>query len=430
MDISRRRAKDSNDYPSPQYGEGRLENSTARCVVNITENAIYPPKGYAAAGVHCGLKDGGEKDLALIVSDRPASAAGMFTTNRVCAAPVQINREHLRDGRARAVVVNSKNANACTGAQGMRDARQIARWVGLGLGIAPEDTLVNSTGVIGVSLPMASLETGIQTIVPQLDVAGWDDASEAIMTTDTAPKKASARLQLGGGEIAIAGIAKGAGMIAPNMATMLAFVVTDAALSATALQNALCEAVTQSFNCITVDGDMSTNDTVLALANGAADANELAGEDLRAFQMALDAVCIGLAKQIARDGEGATKLITIRVAGAPTPDDARRVGLSVANSNLVKTAVFGRDPNWGRILCAAGYSGVAIDPDRTAVSMAGIPIYADGSGLPFDHDRAVDALSASEVGIDIDLSIGGASATIYTCDLTYDYVRINAEYTT
>ena len=398
--------------------------------MNFTETAIYPPKGYAAAGLHCGLKDGGEKDLALIASDRPASAAGMFTTNRVCAAPVQINREHLRDGRARAVVVNSKNANACTGEQGMRDARQIAQWVGRGLDIATEDTLVNSTGVIGVPLPMACLETGIQTIVPQLDAAGWDDASEAIMTTDTAPKKASARLQIGGGEITIAGIAKGAGMIAPNMATMLAFVVTDAALSAAALQNALCEAVTQSFNCITVDGDMSTNDTVLALANGAADATELTGGDLRAFQTALNAVCIGLAKQIARDGEGATKLITIRVAGAPTQNDARRVGLSVANSNLVKTAVFGRDPNWGRILCAAGYAGVAIDPDRATVSMAGIPIYAHGGGLPFDHARAVDALSASDVAIAIDLSIGGASATIYTCDLTYDYVRINAEYTT
>ena len=398
--------------------------------MNLTENAIYPPKGYTAAGLHCGLKDGEEKDLALIVSDRPASAAGMFTTNRVCAAPVQINREHLRDGRARAVVVNSKNANACTGDQGMRDARQTAQWVGGGLDIAPEDVLVNSTGVIGVPLQMACLETGIQTIIPQLDVAGWDDASEAIMTTDTVPKKASARLQIRGGEITIAGIAKGAGMIAPNMATMLAFVVTDAALAVPALQNALRDAVTQSFNCITVDGDMSTNDTVLALANGAANANELTGEDLRAFQTALNAVCISLAKQIARDGEGATKLIAIRVAGAPTREDARTVGMSVANSNLVKTAVFGRDPNWGRILCAAGYAGVAIDPARVSVSMAGIPIYANGGGLPFDHDRAVDALSASDIAIAIDLSSGDASATIYTCDLTYDYVRINAEYTT
>ncbi|MCY3681099.1 MAG: bifunctional glutamate N-acetyltransferase/amino-acid acetyltransferase ArgJ [Gemmatimonadetes bacterium] len=398
--------------------------------MNITENTIYPPKGYTAAGLHCGLKDGDEKDLALIVSDRAASAAGMFTTNRVCAAPVHLNREHLQNGRAQVVVVNSKNANACTGDQGMADARQMAQWVGSGLDIAPEDALVNSTGVIGVPLPMGCLETGIRNIIPQLDVGGWDDASEAIMTTDTVPKKASVRCEIDGCEITIAGIAKGAGMIAPNMATMLAFVLTDAALSPGVLRDALCEAVTQSFNCITVDGDMSTNDTVLALANGAARKSELAGEDLCTFQDALNAVCISLAKQIARDGEGATKLITVRVDGAGTEADARTVGLSVANSNLVKTAVFGRDPNWGRILCAAGYAGVDIDPDRTAVSMAGIPIYDNGSGLPFDQGHAIEALGASDIDIDINLNIGEASATIYTCDLTYDYVRINAEYTT
>ncbi len=398
--------------------------------MDIRENTIYPPKGYKAAGLHCGLKEGDDKDLALIVSDRAASAAGMFTTNRVCAAPVHLNREHLQNGRARAVVVNSKNANACTGDQGMADARQMAQWAGSGLGIIPEDMLVNSTGVIGVPLPMECLETGIRNIVPQLDVGGWDDAAEAIMTTDTVPKKASVRCEIDGSEITIAGIAKGAGMIAPNMATMLAFVLTDADISPEVLQNALCEAVTRSFNCITVDGDMSTNDTVLALANGAARKSELTGENLQVFQAALNAVCISLAKQIARDGEGATKLITVRVDGAATEADARTVGLSVANSNLVKTAVFGRDPNWGRILCAAGYAGVAVDPDHTAVSMAGIPIYANGGGLPFDQDCAIAALGASDIDIDINLNIGEASATIYTCDLTYDYVRINAEYTT
>lgn len=399
--------------------------------MTINEKIIYSPKGYKAAGLHCGLKEGDEKDLALIVSDRVASAAGMFTTNRVCAAPVHLNREHLQNGQARAIVVNSKNANACTGDQGMADARQMAQWVGSGLDVAPENALVNSTGVIGVPLPMGCLERGIRNIIPQLDVEGWDDASEAIMTTDTVPKKASVRCEIDGGcEITIAGIAKGAGMIAPNMATMLAFVLTDAALSSGVLQDALCVAVSQSFNCITVDGDMSTNDTVLALANGVARKSELTGEGLRTFQAALNAVCISLAKQIARDGEGATKLITVRVDGAGTEADARTVGLSVANSNLVKTAVFGRDPNWGRILCAAGYASVAINPDRTAVSMAGIPIYDNGSGLPFDQDRAIEALSASDIDIDINLNIGEASATIYTCDLTYDYVRINAEYTT
>ena len=248
--------------------------------MTINEKIIYPPKGYKAAGLHCGLKEGDDKDLALIVSDRAASAAGMFTTNRVCAAPVHLNREHLQNGRARAVVVNSKNANACTGDQGMADARQMAQWVGSGLDVVPEDVLVNSTGVIGVPLPMGCLEAGIRNIIPQLSVEGWDDAAEGIMTTDTVPKKASVRCEIDGCEITIAGIAKGAGMIAPNMATMLAFVLTDAALSPGVLQDALCEAVTQSFNCITVDGDMSTNDTVLALANGAARKSELSGEDL------------------------------------------------------------------------------------------------------------------------------------------------------
>jgi glutamate N-acetyltransferase/amino-acid N-acetyltransferase len=277
---------------------------------------------------------------------------------------------------------------------------------------------------------MHCIESGVEKIIPTLSDHGWNDASEAIMTTDTVPKKASVCLKIKDHDITISGIAKGAGMIAPNMATMLAFVVTDAALSSQSLQSALQESVAKSFNCITVDGDMSTNDTVLALANGAAGVPELSGDDLDTFQTALNEVCVSLAKQIARDGEGATKLITIRVVGATCEADARTVGLSVANSNLVKTAVFGRDPNWGRILCAVGYAGVAIDPDIVSVLMAGIPIYSDGSGLTFDHDRAVEALSASDIDIDIDLSQGEASAAIYTCDLTYDYVRINAEYTT
>jgi glutamate N-acetyltransferase/amino-acid N-acetyltransferase len=397
--------------------------------VNTTEGTISPPKGYTAGGLNCGLKEG-DKDLALIVSDRPASAAGMFTTNRVQAAPVHLNREHLQNGQAQAIIINSKNANACTGEQGLADARQTAQWLGSALNLPSEDVLVNSTGVIGVPLPMHCIESGVENIVPTLSDQGWNDAAEAIMTTDTVPKKASVHLRINGRDITIAGMTKGAGMIAPNMATMLAFVLTDAALSPQSLQNALQEAVTQSFNCITVDGDMSTNDTVLALANGAAGGTELSGEDLATFQTALNEICVSLAKQIARDGEGATKLITIRVAGAINDADARTVGLSVANSNLVKTAVFGRDPNWGRILCAVGYAGVPIDPEIVSVAMAGIPIYSNGSGLTFDQDQAIKALGSSDIDIDIDLSQGNASATLYTCDLTYDYVRINAEYTT
>ena len=397
--------------------------------MTVTEGTIYPPKGFKTAGHNCGLKQGG-KDLTLLVSDRPASASGMFTTNRVCAAPVHLNREHLKNGRAQAILVNSKNANACTGQPGLEDARQSAQTVAQYLHILPEDVLVNSTGVIGVRLPLEKIQNGIREIVPKLSENGWDDAAEAIMTTDTVPKKASVRLNLNGVEITLAGITKGAGMIAPNMATMLGFIATDAALSSEQIKKSLQKAVAQSFNCITVDGDMSTNDTVLMLANGAAGGPILSGKNLRIFQNALNALCISLAKQIARDGEGATKLITIRVTGAKSFKNARTVGLSVANSSLVKTAVFGRDPNWGRILCAVGYAGVNIDPEKVTVSMTGIPIYGNGGGLPFDRQGAIEALAAKDIPIDIDLGAGNTSATLYTCDLTYEYIKVNAEYTT
>ncbi len=397
--------------------------------MNLIEGKLIPPVGFSAAGISSGLKPDGQKDLALVVSDRPAVAAGMFTTNLVQAAPLQVNRDHLQDGLARAVLVNSKNANACTGKSGLADARKIASQVATGLGISADEVLVNSTGVIGVPLPMEILQQGIQTILPKVS-DGWDDAAEAIMTTDTVPKKATAQLQLSGNEITLCGIAKGAGMIAPNMATMLGFVFTDASLDQECLVEGLKQAVSRSFNCITVDGDMSTNDTVLILANGAACTSPLVGEDLTRFQEALTTLCASLAKQIARDGEGATKLITIQVSRAANEADARTVGLSIANSNLVKTAVFGRDPNWGRILCAVGYSGAVIDPEEVTVSMAGIPIYERGSGLPFDHEGAVEALGSDSIDIEIDLACGNSNATIYTCDLSYDYVRINAEYTT
>jgi len=397
--------------------------------VEIQEGTLSHPKGYKATGLSCGIKDAGIKDMALIVSDRPASAAGVFTTNVVQAAPVHLNREHLADGKAQAILINSGNANACTGEKGMANARHEASLVADGLSIKLQDVLVNSTGVIGVQLPMDKVESGIASVLSGIDAA-WDDAAEAIMTTDTAPKRASATLEVGGETVTVAGLAKGAGMIAPNMATMLCFVVTDAEVSPADLRSSLSRATQRSFNCVTVDGDMSTNDTIIVMANGAAGNGPLAGDDLAAFDEALEQVCISLARQVARDGEGATKLITIRVGGAPSEEAGRTVGLSVANSNLVKTAVFGRDPNWGRILCAMGYAGVDFDPEKATVSMAGIPIYADGAGLEYDHDAAVEALGAEDVQIDIDLAAGDAEAVIYTCDLTYDYVRINAEYTT
>ncbi len=397
--------------------------------IRFEEHAFHPPADFRAVGLACGIKEGGTKDLALIVSDREASAAGVFTTNRVQAAPVHLNRAHLKSGTARAIIVNSGNANACTGEPGEQDAARTAHELANTMSISADDVLVNSTGVIGVPLPMDVLLKGAQDAVKSLGETGWEDAAEAIMTTDTRPKTASASFDVEGSTVTVSGMAKGAGMIAPNMATMLSFVVTDAALPASELQSQLTAAVQRSFNCITVDGDMSTNDTVLVLANGASGAT-LSDGNVEPFASALQQVCTSLARQIARDGEGATKLITIEVRGAQNEEDARTVGLSVANSNLVKTAVFGRDPNWGRILCAAGYSGVNFDPDRAAVSIVSIPIYASGGGVPFDHDAAVEALGADEISIDIDLDAGPAGATLYTCDLTYDYVRINAEYTT
>ena len=284
--------------------------------MKVSEDTLIPPRGFKAAGVACGLKPDGQKDLAVIVSAARASAAGMFTTNRVQAAPLQVNKAHLADGYARAIVVNSKNANACTGERGLADAEKTARMAAEGLGIDPADVLVNSTGVIGVPLPMEHLERGLPIAMKELKSEGWDDASQAIMTTDTVPKMASVSVTIDGKDVTLCGIAKGAGMIAPNMATMLSFVVTDAAVSPETLKTCLAQSVGRSFNSITVDGDMSTNDTVLALANGEAGNNPVSGETLSVFQEALDAVCISLAKQIARDGEGATKLITISVSGA------------------------------------------------------------------------------------------------------------------
>ncbi len=384
------------------------------------------PKGFRATGIAAGLKPEG-KDIAVIVSDHPAAAAGMFTSNLVQAAPILLNREHLRDGRARVIVANSKNANACTGEGGLADARRTAEVAAADLDLSADDVLVNSTGVIGVRLPMVTLKAGVRAAASQLKPEGWDAAAEAIMTTDTVPKKATVELSSGA---ILCGIAKGSGMIAPNMATMLCFLATDAGLEPEQLSARLQEAVGQSFNCVTVDGDMSTNDTVLLLANGAAGSLSPGEPGMDEFQEGLNALCLSLARQIARDGEGATKLISIRVTGADSPSQARTVGLSVANSNLVKTAVFGRDPNWGRIVCAIGYAGVDIDPNRVSVSMAGIPIYGSGGGIDFDKDEAIQSLAAEEIPIDIDLGSGKAQSQVYTCDLTYDYIKTNAEYTT
>lgn len=336
----------------------------------IVGGNICSPQGFKAAGGHGGIKKGSTKlDVALVESDRVASAAAVYTTNQVQAAPLYVCREYLRDGRARAVVLNSGNANACTGEQGMDNARAMCAQVAQALGVDREEVLVCSTGVIGVQLPMDAVRKGITAAVAARATTGGDDAAVAIMTTDTVPKTYAVEVDIDGSKIRVGGMTKGSGMIAPNMATMLGVVTTDAAVPPALLKELLSTAVKRSFNCITVDGDMSTNDTVIVLANGAAGSKELEkGSAATAlFAEALETVCRELARMIARDGEGATKLVAIEVRGARSEDEARQVGLSVANSSLVKTAIFGRDPNWGRILCAMGYAGVVMEDRKSVV---------------------------------------------------------------
>jgi len=399
----------------------------------IADGNVCAPRGFRAAGALGGIKaDSTKLDVALVASDRIASAAAVYTTNRVQAAPLHLCREYLQDGKAHAVVLNSGNANACTGEQGLDNARAMSVQVGQGLGVRSEDVLVCSTGVIGVQLDMDAVQKGIAGVLSGLQDDGGDDAAVAIMTTDTKPKTSALSLKIGDETVHVGGMSKGSGMIAPNMATMLGVITTDANVPPDLLREILSLAVKRSFNCITVDGDMSTNDTVIALANGAAGGPPLEPDtsSSAALAEAIEMVCRDLARQIARDGEGATKLVSIEVVGAASEDEARQVGLSVANSNLVKTAVFGRDPNWGRILCAMGYAGVPMDPQNVAVYLCDTQIYGSGSGLPFDHKALVEAMSAVEIPIVIDLASGTARAEIFTCDLSYDYVRINAEYTT
>ena len=396
----------------------------------IDQGGITSPQGFEAAGIHAGVKgDTALKDMALVYATQPANGAAVYTTNRVQAAPLQICREHLVAGPVQAVLLNSGNANACTGEQGLRDARRMCKETAVALELATDEVLVCSTGVIGVELPMVEISTGIPRVVAARSKMGGNDAADAIMTTDLVSKSYAVEVELDGQSVCIGGIAKGSGMIAPNMATMLSVVGTDAAVPTALLQTMLSKAVQRSFNCITVDGDMSTNDTVIVLANGASGV-EVNDANADKFYLALEAVCRALARKIARDGEGATKLVSIQVNGSHSEADARQVGLSVANSSLVKTAIFGRDPNWGRILCAVGYAGVDLDPDKVVVTLCGTVIYQDGAGITFDLAALSKAMEAKDIPIEIDLGQGNATAEIFTCDFSYDYVRINAEYTT
>ena len=393
--------------------------------------AVTHPEGFLAAGVRAGIKERGE-DIALIFSERPASAAGVFTTNIVQAAPVVLSRARLPRETCRAVVVNSGNANACTGEQGMRDARAMAAEAARLLGISEDDILVASTGIIGRPLPMDKVRAGIGQAVRSLSRDGGTGAARAIMTTDTRPKEASVEVSLGRSKAKISGMAKGAGMICPSLATMLAFITTDAAVRPEILQACLSRSAETSFNCLTVDGDSSTNDAVVVLANGAAanDVIDSEGPDLSAFQEALDVVTASLARQIARDGEGATKLIEITVRGAESFQDARRIAKAVANSPLVKTAMFGCDPNWGRILAAAGGVGVRFEPKAVSLFLGRLALLHRGEPVDFSQEEAHELLRKPEVGVLLEVGPGPASATVWTCDFSYDYVRINAEYHT
>lgn len=401
--------------------------------VSLTKVAggVTAPGGFVAAGVHCGIKRK-RPDLALIVSDVPAAAAAVYTTNLVQAAPIHVTKEHVQAGPLRAVVVNSGNANACTGEEGLEDARRMAAMTADIIGAAATEVAVASTGVIGVRLPMDKVEAGIAAAAAGLGKDKGEDAARAIMTTDTFPKEAAVEFVLGGRTVRVGAMAKGSGMIHPNMATMLAFVTTDAAVHPDALQHVLSRSAAKTYNRITVDGDTSTNDMLLVMANGTA-GNEplsLGDPELDVFARALDFVNEQLAKAIAKDGEGATKLVEVRVRGAASEEDAVQVAKSVAGSNLVKTAVYGNDANWGRILAAVGYAGVALDPGRVDIRIGPVTVARDGAGVAFDEAAAKEHLQGAEVVLEVDLKAGDRVATAWTCDMTEKYIEINASYRT
>ena len=388
-------------------------------------------KGFQAAAVRAGIRGKDRLDLSLLVGDQPAAAAGIFTTNLVKAAPVLLDQERLKSGKARAILINASIANACTGAEGLAKARRCAELAAAELGCAPEEVLVASTGVIGEQLDLTCFEKHMAGLVGALRPNGFEEVSQAIMTTDTVPKSAVREVALGGIPVKLIGLAKGAGMIKPNMATMLAFVLTDAAISAELLQGMLAEAGARSFNRITVDGDTSTNDSLFVLASGAAGNVPLqpGSPATEVFKSALNDLVLDLALQIVKDGEGATKLIKITVKGAATEAEARLAAETVAESKLTKTAFFGEDANWGRIIAALGRSGASFDQLKVEIAFDGVVMVRQGLG----QGKAVEAeatkvLKQREFAVNIDLRNGPASWEVYTCDLSIDYVKINADY--
>jgi glutamate N-acetyltransferase/amino-acid N-acetyltransferase len=398
----------------------------------LQDGGVASPQGFSAGGMHCGLKRK-RKDLAWLFSDTPAVAAGVYTTNLFQAAPLKVTQDSIhQEGKLQGVLINSGNANACTGEQGLLNAYRMRERFAQKMNIPAHLAAVVSTGVIGEQLPMEKLELGIAEI--PVDQALWQTEAfeQAILTTDTCTKHVAVRYQWEGTTITIGGAAKGSGMIHPNMATMLGFITSDANIEADSLQQALRTVTNQTFNRITVDGDTSTNDMVLLLANGKAGNRELKQGEAgwQQFMTALQFVSQTLAKMIARDGEGATKLIEVTVEGAATEQMAERVGKAIVGSSLVKTAIFGTDPNWGRIVCAAGYSGAPIDPERVELSLGPILLVRNGLPQPFAEEQAQQYLENELIHIHVHLHQGEARATCWGCDLTYDYVKINALYRT
>jgi glutamate N-acetyltransferase/amino-acid N-acetyltransferase len=396
--------------------------------------SIRVPQGYLLAGVHCRIKrDVQKQDLTLVLSETPAAAAGVYTQNLVCAAPVLLDRSRTPSNRIRAVVICSGVANACTGQRGLRDAEEMARLAAAACGVEADQVLVLSTGVIGAFLPMDKIEQGIAAAAVKMGTseASLLSAARGMLTTDTVHKVAGRAVTIAGREILITGMAKGAAMMGPNMATMLALIMTDAPLEAATVQAALRAATSDSFNCISVDGHTSTNDTVLLMANGAAGGGLLNGKDLEIFQAVLNEVCVNLAKSIPADGEGATHLITIEVSGCADRDAALTLAKTVANSPLVKTAISGADPNWGRIVSAAGYAGVPFDPEGVTLQVNGFLLYDKGAPVDFDaHAVSGSIRDNRETTIQLHLSEGTASRLFWTTDLTAEYVRLNADYHT
>ena len=408
-------------------------------MVSWIDGGVCAAQGFRAAGLHVGVKthNVNKKDVALIVSDADCAAAAVFTTNVVKAAPIHVTKAHLANGRARAVVANSGNANACA-PLGEENAKRMCAAAAKAIGCGAEDVLVCSTGVIGQTLRVNVIDEGMEELASLLEQsgAGSDAAAHAIMTTDTVKKEAAVETTVGGKTVRIGGIAKGSGMIHPNMGTMLCFITTDCAISPEMIREALVDTAHVSFNRISVDGDTSTNDTCLVLANGLAGNETITGEgeDYAAFLEALKALCVRLARMMAKDGEGARHIITCTVAGAKDEESAQTIAKSVISSTLTKAAIFGCDANWGRVLCAMGYSGEEFDPDKVDVAFASaageIPVCRQGRGLDFDEDLAKRILTEDEVEIRVRMGEGDAACTCWGCDITYDYIKINGDYRT